>query len=378
MCRMCVYVCVCVACVCMCRMCVYVLTCTHSLRSCVFRVMLGAFLKSGVPRRFALVSGPSWSAITAIEQMWANGHTVFPISGDDSRYLVHSLVEAKIEAIVCSQKDSLLCVEANKSLGIPLLNLLPCGKGASAQHRLSVQRRLILQGGPFAVSRAAYISPESWSAQIVSNGSVLQNAGLFLNGQVLLPLSKNWLLDFETFSDTNTVCLDIADSVCRYDDHSLIVTVDKGSLPQYEEFACKFPKDHTVVFDMYTESDYSLLPLLKSKEVWLRFVRGEIGPLAPLYKWTQTDPTQMNSELFTSPPIQYLNRRTQGETTTPILKPDVFASANAQWTSKRTIMQPDWRVRKVPMAVYHKKRGGKGQIYYTTKHKGWTFYKSRY
>ena len=99
LCVSCVRICVCVSCVCVC-MCLHI----HTGFSHVCVAMLGAFLKSGVPRRIAIISGPSWSAISAIEQMWANGHTVFPISGDDSRYLVHSLVEAKVEAIVCCQK----------------------------------------------------------------------------------------------------------------------------------------------------------------------------------------------------------------------------------------------------------------------------------
>ena len=57
---------------------------------------------------------------------------------------------------------------------------------------------------------------------------------------------------------------------------------------------------------------------------------------------------------------------------------DMMTVTRRERMKKKRIMQADWRIRQVPLAVYHKKRGFKGQIYYTTKHKGWTFYKSRY
>jgi hypothetical protein len=238
---------------------------------------------------------------------------------------------------------------------------------------------------------------------------VLRNKKLLPRSPVMLPMTSHWLMDACT---SECVIFESGKPNC--------ITVDSLLLPLLLNACESGSIDVTcldsVVFDIPQAGDSRLvvdlktrLEALKAKAIYGRLVVPEFGPIADLIpiEGIKDLRSVMGLKDFKisvghkdclrvadvsgpeSPSIVYCNRPISSTDATDsegyfqtcipaVVNDDIVSETRRQrWVKKKT-MQPDWRVRQVPISVYHKKRGFKGQIYYTTKHKGWSFYRSRY
>ena len=313
----------------------------------------------------------SISAIRSLRSL-----NIFPTKPVGSSQLIHSLVEARAAAFITNDTDIGKLVQ--NCLGIPFL---PIGNFASGENS---KGGIILEGRTLgsSVLRAALIEPAAWEKQIENNRSLL-------SVNAFLSLGRNWLLDQESFVNDSS---DFPETVF-VDNESIGDLADQIQVGKIcLEKLCK------IIFDIPFIDELPNLDSLKdiapNVNVSLRYSVPELGPFAHLIESTGWDPASVSLKPLPGFSIsvsnnvlqvhhealfKYIGRdegfenpfRTSILTETP-------AVVKEPLRRKRTIMQPDWRVRKVPIATYHKKRGAKGQIYITTKHKGWTFYKSRY
>ena len=274
------------------------------------------------------------------------------------------------------------CKSASRCLGLPLFSSCTLAAVTSPE----VTRSMIqeTQSSSFMVPVAGMVSESQLAQRVASNGKLL--AAL---KKPIAPMSRNWVLDAETAD------CQFRDDEMTFSPATVIVDEisDLDNLPSSVE---------SIVYDISSFSQESLKRLTERSlelnvPVSLRFVVPEIGPVAalvPIAEFTSkglsalqpVDGVELdireNTMYVRAAVGGYLGRpgpaledgwlRTLFSATERTDEPKSSTGRN------RKIMQPDWRVRKVPMAVYHKKRGFKGQIYYTTKHKGWSFYRSRY
>ena len=368
--------------------------------------MLDAFLRcASHPLRFAVLSTPSARAHTTIKALWSLGHTVFPILPHRARYLTHLLAESRANGLVMDGlMDGSFASDAKAaaaSLGIHTFT--PVGSistGTSSGSPVIIEAR----SPGSTIPMAALLSTPTFAHQAAINRDLLA----LTESSVPLLMSSNWLLDSESLS--KRTFLDISSKatpdVIRVDADSvdtLIASIGNGLVDP--------SRLETVIFDVVSSADQipnvdeigGKLAATGCANVKLRYIVPEYGPVAQLVPLESAnggltnlkavDGISLNvrdGKLCVAADIRYSLYIGREKTTREAINAEGFfesaivessppaVSESKPLRRKRRIMQPDWRVRKVPIAVYNKKRGFKGQIYYTTKHKGWSFYKSRY
>ena len=356
-----------------------------------------SFLRTSSPMRVAVLAGPSRSALETIKTLWNHNHSVMSILPSRSRYLTHLLTEGRCGALVTDNTGSEEARSAVSALGLPLIRYAV----NESQNSPSINRRVMVEGrvASSTVPLVASISAESFATQVSKNRSIVDAKGT----ETVLSLSRNWVIDAESF----TYCF-LGDVACA----PTTVCVDTDSLKIVDGLVAGGSLDisrvQRIIYDVLDEriaADSIKEDLKKlNKPVFVRCIVPEVGPVANLVPlesflggFGDLKPVAGveiridNGRLLVGSAdrtSEYIGRDRTSELSkgeffeTSFLDHSVEVSADSEAEKvtrrKRRIMQPDWRVRQVPIAVYHKRRGFKGQIYYTTKHKGWSFYRSRY
>lgn len=355
-----------------------------------------SFLRTSGPMRVAVLAGPCRSALETIKTLWNHNHSVMSILPSRSRYLTHLLTEGRCGALVTDNTGPEEALSAASALGLPLISFAVNGTQSSP----SINQRVMVEGrvASSTIPLVASISAESFAIQVSRNRSILDEEGT----ETFLSLSRNWIIDAESCKSCflgdvdlapTTVCVD-ADSVKIVEGLVAGGSLDTSSLKR-------------IIYDVLDEriAAESIKEYLKNlnKPIFLRCIVPEVGPVAHLVPLESflggfgdlrpiagVEIRIDNGRLLVGSAnrtCEYIGREKTSEVSkgeffeTSFLDPSVEVShsvAGRETRRKRRIMQPDWRVRQVPIAVYHKRRGFKGQIYYTTKHKGWSFYRSRY
>ena len=364
-------------------------------------MVLTTFLRTlSEPARIAVLGEPSRTCLNAIRSVWQSGHIPFPILPSRGRYLTHLLVEARAAAVLTDAGSSELARASGRNIGVPVLEM------SETPVALSVPSgSVVFEGRSYltSVPLAAMISSSSWEGQVEVNKRVLGS----MSSSNCVSLGRNWLLDAYSFEkglvfpctqNPPAPTFLVAD-LASLDRMSRLVEMGAISPSSVQAFVLDMPFDDERVRMGKLENLIS--GFLKSgQEILLRFSTPETGPVAQLQRLeefgaplkpieeqqltvTQSGALQVSRNSATHFSL-YLNREdklsddvSREFTSSMLITPEPLADRKS-FSRKRKIMQPDWRVRQVPLAVYHKKRGFKGQIYYTTKHKGWTLYKSRY
>jgi hypothetical protein len=352
--------------------------------------MLSEFLRSvSRPLRLAVLSEPSSETHEAVMKLWKSNHSVFPIVPQKIGYLTHLLTESKCEGLIVQsgldEQSAEGASNSGRALGIPVLPLTNIFPPNDDPYLLN--RRIILEGqSKFStVPLACLVEEPAWSCFID------RNRQLFKSHTQLLSLSKNWLLDAESFRcmyrssrpiEPETVVVDSA-SISTF-----LREVNAGRILRNRISKIVIDAPLSFEADCVIEKD-NLAPISDiCPSVYVRYMVPEVGPVGDLVPLHSLHEMNGQMENVTSPKrfSLYIGREATSKASlceagyfqtsfAPVERPELV---KLERRKKRKIMAPDWRVRKVPIAVYHKKRGFKGQIYYTTKHKGWTFYKSRY
>jgi len=368
--------------------------------------MLSEFLRySNSSLRLAVLSGPSSDAHQLIRSLWSQNHTVFPIVPHKSGYLSHFLTEGRCDALLVSPSLENPITEsahiASRSLGLPLIPFPPKHTVSPASETLGT---IILESvaRSSTVPLAGLIEGATLSSFIDRNRKFSEISP----SSAVLSFGLNWLLDAESFKP-------VFPSACVPEVVVLDCETVKPFLRDVADNRISAEKLHRIIFDapLIHESlslcDEDAMNSLKElgRPIFVRHVVPELGPIGPLVPLERFQEKQLQAVVETAHPSISLrledNRllvkssaRFSGYVGRDLSSSQAFSEdgffqcsfAPAGRTSeqprefrrKRRTMAPDWRVRKVPIAVYHKRRGFKGQIYYTTKHKGWSFYRSRY
>ena len=292
---------------------------------------------------------------------------MFPILPNRSEYLTHLVTESKCDALVYTDEPLReACKTASRCLGVPLFNSERSEQVNSTGARTVIQET---QPASSLVPSAVTVPESQFGIMVENNKRILSQ----LAGPIA-PLSRNWFFDAETvdcqFPDDRD-----------FDPRTVIVesTADLDSVPKgVTDIVVDSPQSLTEIKKKFAETE---------AEVKLRFLVPELGPVADLASLEQVSSEGIQAVralpgfLLETRENRLWAKRADSEVwfrTSFSFAGETVESPKKSIGRKRKIMQPDWRVRKVPLAVYHKKRGFKGQIYYTTKHKGWTFYRSRY
>ena len=335
-----------------------------------------------------MLSPPSLEAHQAIKKLWSMNHSVFPILPQKAPYLTHLMTESRCEGVLIPREglDESMKEAAGitgKCLGIPIIPFDDCGSVIDVTDKgviLEAQSRFS------TVPMAAGLNTQAWASYIE------RNQRLFKDTQShVLSLGRNWLLDAESFKHSLYVPSSqgsmVAPEICILDTGStreFLHAIEIGAISTEKIFQVVIDAplsfETESIIDDSTEELGRMFPTLM-----VRFIVPEIGPVGELVSIhsLSSTPAWVDSRNGFS---GYIGRELSSKE--GLSGDGLFATSFAlvkipERTRQRRIakgrtMAPDWRVRKVPIAVYHKKRGFKGQIYYTTKHKGWTFYKSRY
>jgi hypothetical protein len=319
--------------------------------------MLLEFLRSSKSaRRLGFLTSPCENAFNLIRHVGGLNHIIFPLLPNKVGYLTHLMVESKCDAfIVGNSVDSKTLEDAkitHRSLGIPLFNnvIAPLASYPASLPTGS----LILANQPLDSSIPSTIVPTDFDSHVIRNKALMQE----IQGTVL-PWSRNWILDACSFDCVFVSRPPVAPAVLIVEPATAteaLASIKAGSVSteNLERIVLDVPLAYESACILTTELEKLLTSL--DRPVFLRYVDPETGPIGELV--ALADSRDLSNSKFAplrEPPVEARERR-----------------------AKRRIMAPDWRVRKVPISVYHKKRGFKGQIYYTTKHKGWSFYRSRY
>lgn len=359
--------------------------------------MLNAFLKTQPRSRICLVSPPSAAAFKLVQSIWEHGHSVFPILPHRARLLTHMIAESRASAIALPtnglSKDVIETIEsASKCLGVPVVR---SDNEDIAKEQIVGNLVLEARTPESIVPVTVALAKESVDAQIDSNKIVLQNCL-----SELMPFSFNWVLDACTV--TNPIFLG-TQSHPASPKHIIVdpVTVDT-LIGAREQGTVVTDILRTVILDWPFSDDSPVhrnevvnkLKTLGSENILVRYSLPQLGPVSSLVDIESGDDVAaINADIVLhkqggnhtlcvdhSVHLEYCGRVTGTESMRLEIPLDVGVSQKVpgRKSSRRREMRADWRINKVPIAVYHKKRGFKGQIYYTTKHKGWTLYKSRY
>ena len=329
--------------------------------------MLSEFLrtsKNGKPMRLAVFGPASTEVHRMIQMLWSMDHSIFSILPNRATYLTHFLAEGRFDGLVIpsslSGSANEKAMSASRCLGIPALKFgMNHWKGNSPRpthSRMMVEARL----NGSSIPHITHVEPMQWETQIERNKKLLGNV------PTVLPLSRNWLLDAESLNvafHANTPS--VTPNMVIIDPESVVdlvrdIAADRISVRNLERIVIDTPSPDEIVSAL---NPILLRQLRKlNLPVLVRYYSSELGPVGDLVPVDET----LSDRTHVSVPAL-----AAADETAPTRE-------NIRRPGKRRIMAADWRVRKVPLAVYHKKRGFKGQIYYTTKHKGWTFYRSRY
>ena len=360
-----------------------------------FRLMLDAYLKSLVsPARLALVAPPSRVSFNLIKSLWRANHVIFPIVPDRSPYLNHLITESRCQGLLTLIPGFDTTV---RQLNVPLV------KYTVEQHfpPQSSIGSVIVEGKYHgsSIPLAALIDRNAFEKHKDYNRKIIGPT------ETVLSLSKHWILDSVSFESESVFPDDAKPSPST-------VIVDSESTTDLLQ-AIKDGKVGSASLDrlIVTVSDAISVNSLRDEikklpcapRVDLRFFVPEFGPVAPLVPLNEFEGVHSicrndeacslkieDESLLVSSPFRFSYYISRPRTTETCFRSDGFfvthirneitptLEGKKSLRKKRMIMQGDWRVRQVPIAVYHKKRGFKGQIYYTTKHKGWTLYRSRY
>jgi hypothetical protein len=369
--------------------------------------MLGAFIRNTrQPKRLAVLSDPTHVCHKLIRSLWASDHSVFPILPNKYDYLSHLLTEGRCDGLLVSSTVAEQVSEAahiaGKCLGVPVIPF----SSENVDTFSDSSGNVILEGvSSFStVPCAVSIKRSSWYSHVDRNKQYMNLSP----DTTVMSVSRNWVFDAESF---NFSYPDLSKQITPQ-----VVILDPVSMPEFHE-SIKRQQVHTqnierIIVDaplsyeassIFTEETEDRLSNI-CRSIFIRYIVPEVGPLGPPIPLEQLkergldsipdfldgefDSKIENDKLLVRAveSFEYVGRQASTSSsfqdgiyfpfTLVPLKPPVGASSEQR--VKRRIMMPDWRVRKVPIAVYNKKRGFKGQIYYTTKHKGWSFYRSRY
>jgi hypothetical protein len=320
--------------------------------------------KNGKAMKLAVFGPASAEVRKMIQTLWSLDHTIFSILPNRGGYLTHFLAEGRFDGLLfpASLSDRIRedAMSASRCLGIPALkfSLNRCSDRTHSQLRPRIMVESQSKGS--SVPRIKATDPSQWMMQIEFNKQLLGN------GSTVLPMSRNWLLDAESldpvFQDNSSI---ISPSMVIIDQESagdFVKGVESRSISvkNLERIIFDAPMPDDTGFRM----NRSILRRLERFDlpVHLRYMSPELGRFGDLVPIKEALQDQRDASVQSSSWPHGTASRTD----------------NTRRIGKRRVMAADWRVRKVPLAVYHKKRGFKGQIYYTTKHKGWTLYRSRY
>ncbi len=354
---------------------------------------------NGQAKRVCVLSWPSHLALNSIRHLWTNKHIVFPILPTRSHRLVHLLAESRCDTLLTDPAmPETDFVHIKDNLGVPVIRM---------SDRIPPINKT---SGPLLYESRTQTSTIPLVGEM--NSLNWENMKLPFPGSIL-PYSTNWVFD-AAFSE---------DVVFARSNGSLVTpqtiildfsTID-SLLTRCERSWIDTSKTESIVVDICSRnSDVGKMNMKQLKEkvkglsssarifsrVFVPELGGLVADLSPLdkndyivvpgFELDRSDSDDLLVKPASLPDITYVGR--------PKSSADVFGEdgrmkivtyLTESWESevlvprrerlkKKRVMQPDWRIRQVPIAVYHKKRGFKGQIYYTTKHKGWTFYRSRY
>lgn len=355
--------------------------------------MLDSFIRS-IPSygRLAVLAAPSRGTFSLIERLWDANHIVFPILPNRLEYVNHLITEGRCRGIL-SPLSSLENV--TRQLGVPLVKYTVPNTLLQKPSKIG---SVIVEGKYYdsSIPLAAQIDENVFRIYAKRNREIIANSGKVIS------LSKHWVLDAVSlgsdaiFSDDE---LNLTPSTIIVDSDSLSLGTSVIRAEGNIERIIITVSDSFCVSSLREELN-SLFPNVS--QVDLRFFVPEFGPIARVVSLKSFEDLSSlaahasvsvkleNEKLMVSSAYRFSSYIGRPRTSEACLKSDGFFDTSisvkrpveierkATVRRKRKIMQPDWRVRQVPIAVYHKKRGFKGQIYYTTKHKGWTLYRSRY
>ena len=355
---------------------------------------------NGQTKRVCVLSWPSQLAFNSIKNLWMHQHTVFPVLPVRSHRLIHLLAESRCDTLAVDPKiPETLLVNIRENLGVPIVKI--SGGAIAHSHNPTMSRK------PYLYESRVYGS----TIPVVGEATAEEKSSLSFSGSVL-PYSSNWILDAEcseevAFLDSTTKCIS-PQNICVD-----LSTID-SLLGQTEQGLIDPSKTQSIVVDVVSrnaEVERMNVNKLKKKfeiftnaKIFTRVLVPELGGLiaeiSPIDRGEYISVPGFDLKMKGSGDLQV--RPDSDSKVTYVGRPrasvDVFADGGymqlgldvtgedslevpvprRERFKKKRLMQPDWRIRQVPIAVYHKKRGFKGQIYYTTKHKGWTFYRSRY
>lgn len=341
-----------------------------------------SLLRTTSAKRVAILSWPSQLALNCVRKLWMNKHTVFPILPLRNHRLVHLLAESRPDALCVHPELSLSdYVYIQENLGIPVIPLKDPGITLSPT---IIEKPTLFES-----------QTESSTIPIVERVDTIRLRNV-LPDLPLLPYSTNWVFDAESaneiiFANGGTTPINpstITVDVSTID--SLIALKNKNILD--------VSKTESIVVDLVsrnTDTEKVDKSLVEKKLGFLGLSRyaNILGRIfVPQMGGSVTENMfvfNKSSEYIAVPGLK-LTRDIKGDFSVSdssrsiVVHGDVcdvgesVTPSRKERMKKKKIMQADWRIRRVPIAVYHKKRGFKGQIYYTTKHKGWSFYKSRY
>jgi len=341
------------------------------------------------PRKVAVFSEPSNSALNVIKSLWTNSQSaaVFPILPTRcASELSHLITESGCSDII-TLGPSNVTEQVRDWLGVTI----HCIGRKVPEITDSKIGTLLVAGRAHTFSIGLVAEIENLESQISRNRKLLSS----LTGP-LMPMNRHWVLD--SFSHDQIVYESTSPSSITVDSHmlsKLLSDCEKGDLD--------ISKLENLVFDISADS-ISSETIVKLKSIGAENILGrllvpELGPIAELVPvetisdlknliglgdfQISIDGDKRMQVTYVTDDVVYCNRESRTSegrrftTSISVMEESAVSTRKGRWMKKR-IMQPDWRVRQVPVSVYHKKRGFKGQIYYTTKHKGWSFYKSRY
>ena len=358
--------------------------------------MLETFLRrADVPLRLAVVASPSRGTFNLIKKLWDANHTVFPIHPARCGYLNHLLTEGRCQGMLSPMSSLDTTV---RQLNIPFVKYTVTDELSTKPSIGSLLLEGMFSGS--SIPLAALVD-----AKILENHAHVNRQVAGETGKVI-SFSKHWILDAVSF-ESHTEFLDdkkVSPTTVIVDPELLgefSSAINEGMISPdcIERVIISISESFNT--SSLQEEVRKILPSVH--RIDLRFIVAEFGPIAKIIRLDSFngfvsivahDSAHVkveNENLLVSSPFKFSRYIGRPRTSQTCIRPDGFFVSPIRQVSvpsevvdkpllrrKRRIMQPEWRIRQVPLAVYHKKRGFKGQIYYTTKHKGWSLYRSRY
>jgi hypothetical protein len=353
--------------------------------------MLKQFLQSAIrPTRVCLIGYPSSAGFRTVKSIWSLGHSVFPILPSRARLLTHWIAETRVGALVVDPNDSVAdeVMTASRCMGVPVMDRVGELDVASTG-TLIVEAR----ASDWIVPVTVEISGDRLNEQIMVNSTLFQTAGK------LMPFSFNWVLDacscdgrvvFPGTRATPSVPTHLVVDPSTMDELVRLVEVEKTvALTNLDTVVIDWPFSDDLIVEKNALVE-RVGEVFTPKNLVFRYTAPQVGPVTGLVPADHSVDTvtpmsgkfklrvdEKFLQVVSTVPVEYIGR-SSGDSSTIQIPLDLSPEESRVRGRKRREMRAEWRVKKVPIAVYHKKRGFKGQIYYTTKHKGWTLYKSRY